>query len=110
MVGEDEEKQIPTLDWIANWKAKEGATFTVVRDANFIQVYGAVNPHSNALPHQYIHDASNMELIFATGGVDPAAEELIFGTLDTPSDTEEESETGGEGSQSGDEGSQSSIP
>jgi hypothetical protein len=117
VVGEDEEKQIPSLDWIANWKAKEGATFTVVRDANFFQVYGAVNPHSNALPHQYILDASNMELIFATGGVDPAAEELIFNTLDAPTSSEEESETGDEASQSGDEasqsgdeGSQSSVP
>ena len=110
MVGEDEDKNIPTLDWISNWKAKEGVSFTVVRDANFFQVYGSVNPHSNALPHQYILDASNMELIFATGGVDPAAEELIFSTLDGASSSEEESESGEEGSQSGDEGSQSSIP
>jgi hypothetical protein len=41
----------------------------VVNDAQFAQVYGVMKSHSSSLPHQYVIDANNMELVWATGGV-----------------------------------------
>ena len=79
VIGEDESKQIPSLDYIANWKAKKGVTFTVVRDANFLQTYGSVNNFGiNSLPHIYVVRATNMELLFADGGQSAEAENLVF--------------------------------
>ena len=82
VIGEDESKQTPSLDYIADWKAKKGVTFTVVRDANFLQTYGSVNNFGiSSLPHIYVVRATNMELLFADGGQSAEAENLVFQEL-----------------------------
>ena len=82
ILGEDEGKQPPTMDYVSNWKAKKGVTFTVVRDANFLQTYGSVDNFGiSSLPHIYVVKATNMELLFAAGGQSPDAENLVFQEL-----------------------------
>ena len=81
-MGEDDTKQTPSLDYIKSWKEKKGVTFTVVRDANFLQTYGSVNNFGiNSLPHIYVVRATNMELLFADGGQSAEAEALVFQEL-----------------------------
>jgi hypothetical protein len=81
--GEDEEKSAPSLEWVKQWKSNKEVSFTVLRDSNFYQAYGSVNNSGiSALPHQYVIDATNMELLYATGGVHPELEEFIFDLLD----------------------------
>ena len=83
--GEDENKNAPSLEWLADWKAKKGVTFPVVRDAHFYQVYGSVSNFGIAsLPHIYVVRASNMELLFADGGQSPDAESLVYEELGVP--------------------------
>ena len=77
VVGEDENKQLPSWDWIQNFIDGKGVTFKVVRDFEFLQTYGVVEPHSNALPHQYILDAKTMELVHASGGVNDESEQKL---------------------------------
>lgn len=69
IVGEDEGGNLPTIEWCEDFVKEKMVTFPVLRDYKFFQVYGAIDPHSSALPHQYILDARTMELVFATGGV-----------------------------------------
>ena len=70
------------MDYIENWKAKKGVTFTVVRDVNFLQTYGSVDNFGiSSLPHIYVVRATNMELLFAAGGQSPEAEGLVFQEL-----------------------------
>ena len=77
IIGEDKEKNLPSIEWCQDFKDKKGATFPVLRDYKFYQTYGAIAQHSNSLPHQYILDGQTMELLFATGGQDPDAEVLL---------------------------------
>lgn len=82
VLGSDEAKNAPSIDYIENWKAKKGVTFTVVRDADFLQTYGAVDNFGiSSLPHIYVVRATNMELLFADGGQSPEAESLVFEEL-----------------------------
>lgn len=82
VLGEDQNKNAPTLDYVSNWKAEKGVTFTVVRDANFLQTYGSVSNFGiSSLPHIYVVRATNMELLFADGGQSPEAESLVFSEL-----------------------------
>ena len=82
VLGEDDSKNAPTIDYIANWKATKGVTFSVVRDANFLQTYGSVNNFGiSSLPHIYVVRAPNMELLFADGGQSVQAENLVFQEL-----------------------------
>ena len=82
VLGEDESKQPPSMDYVENWKAKKGVTFTVVRDANFLQTYGSVDNFGiSSLPHIYVVRATNMELLFAAGGQSPDVENLVFQEL-----------------------------
>ncbi len=77
IIGADENDQPASYEWCEKFIEDKGVTFTVLRDANFLQTYGAIDPHSSALPHQYILDARNMELVFATGGVPDGNSEAL---------------------------------
>lgn len=69
VLGEDENKNAPSLEWCKNWELYNDVSYTVVRDSSFYQVYGAVSNFGiSSLPHQYLIDATNMELLYATGG------------------------------------------
>ena len=82
VLGSDESKNAPTIDYIADWKAKKGVTFSVVRDADFLVTYGSVNNFGiSSLPHIYVVRATNMELLFADGGQSVEAENLVFQEL-----------------------------
>ena len=82
VLGETADEQPVSYEWAEAFVEEKGATFTVVRDYKFYQVYGAIEPHSNSLPHQYVIDASNMELLFAAGGISQEVEDLVFGMME----------------------------
>jgi hypothetical protein len=81
--------QIVTPEWIADWVQEKGVTFKVMRDFHFWQVYGAIKPASSALPHQYILDASTMELIDAFGGINKSSEDALIAFLESGIEDEE---------------------
>ena len=69
VIGEEKKGTPPTIAQCEQFVESKGVTFPVLRDYNFYQTYGAIDPHSNSLPHQYILDAETMELKYAVGGV-----------------------------------------
>ena len=77
VIGADEADNPPSLEFCENFVKEKGVTFPVMRDAQFFQVYGHINPHSTALPHQYILDARTMELVHASGGINEASETKV---------------------------------
>lgn len=100
VLGEDEKKNAPSLEWCKNWELINDVSYTVVRDSNFYQVYGAVSNFGiSSLPHQYLIDGTNMELLYATGGKPPEIEQMIFDMLDVPDSGEESGEGGSSPSQ-----------
>lgn len=72
-----QKEQLPSWEWLANYVQTKNLTMPVVRDFKFAQTYGAMKHASSALPHQYILDGSNMELLMAIGGKKQEAEDLI---------------------------------
>ena len=82
VLGETEEYDEPvSFEWAQRFVDDRGVTYPVFRDFKFYQVYGAIEPHSSALPHQYLLDATNMELIHAQGGTGAEIEEIVFSRL-----------------------------
>lgn len=77
VIGESKDGGNPTIPQVEQFVADKGTTFPVMRDAHFYQVYGKIKSHSSSLPHQYVINASNMELAFATGGIDNKSEEIV---------------------------------
>ena len=99
VLGEDENKNAPSLEWCKNWELYNDVSYTVVRDSNFYQVYGAVSNFGiSSLPHQYLIDATNMELLYATGGKpkndagEYLVEQMIVDMLDAPDEGASSSE------------------
>jgi len=72
-----QKEQLPSWSWLTNYVETKGLTMPVVRDFKFAQTYAAMKHASTALPHQYILDGSNMELLMALGGKKQEAEDLI---------------------------------
>ena len=73
ILGEDEDGDPVSLEWIEEWMKRKEVSFPVMRDYKFLQTYGAIEPHSSALPHQYIIDGRTMELLEASGGINEEA-------------------------------------
>lgn len=77
VIGETKTGAPPSVAWVDNFVKEKNVTFPVMRDFKFLQTYGAIQPHSNALPHQYILDGDTMELVFASGGVDMVSYDVL---------------------------------
>lgn len=77
VLGADADGNPPSLEFCENFVQDKSVTFPVLRDAKFYQVYGHINPHSTALPHQYILDAETMELVHASGGINEESENKV---------------------------------
>ncbi|MFT7623733.1 MAG: hypothetical protein ACI9WU_002916 [Myxococcota bacterium] len=77
IIGETETGAPPTFEWSDNFVKEKGVTFPVLRDYKFLQVYGAIDAHSNALPHQYLLDGETMELVWAAGGIPDGNSEAL---------------------------------
>jgi len=69
IVGEDASAQPITKDTFAEYVITHAPmSFTIVRDPKFHAVYSYLDNTTPALPHQYILDAKNMEMVFKYGG------------------------------------------
>ena len=77
VIGESKDGGNPTIQQCEDFVNEKGVTFPVMRDAHFYQVYGKIKSASSSLPHQYVINATNMELVYATGGIDYSSEETI---------------------------------
>ena len=65
---ENQDYEAVTLEWLEAWREEKGTTFPLTRDLKFLATYGAMAHASNSLPHLYVVDPTNMELVFAGGG------------------------------------------
>ena len=69
IVGEDQNHEPPTREYMAQYKEAKMADFTIIRDNNFYQTKRFIDPNAagNILPRQYVIDASNMLMVYAGG-------------------------------------------
>jgi len=82
-LGETETQgEAPSADWCEAWVQQKGVSYPVVRDYKFYKVYSRIAPYSTGLPHQYLLDATTMELIHAQGGAGPDIKDLAICILD----------------------------
>jgi thiol-disulfide isomerase/thioredoxin len=75
IVGEDQEHNTPTWEYMESYFAAKNVTFTVVRDAKFAQTYAYIDPSEPSLPHWFLFDGRTMELVYKAGGT-PTEEEV----------------------------------
>ena len=79
----DQHDEIVTPEWAKEYAVKKDVSFTIVRDYKFAGTYGALSNFSSSLPHQYVIDSGNMELLVGTGGtVNVEPEEAVCLKLD----------------------------
>lgn len=81
IMGEDANEQPVTAEWCDKFVKQKGLTFTVLTDFKYYQAQSSFPYNGGALPHQYIVDATNMELVFERGGVGEDAEQVIWDML-----------------------------
>ena len=91
IVGEDQNHEPPTPEYMQQYKEAKMADFTIIRDNGFFQTRRYIDPSAagNILPRQYVLDASNMLMVYAGGR--PFAEgecemKKLLGVLDTGTD------------------------
>ena len=81
IMGEDANENPVTAEWCEKFVQQKGLTYTVLTDYKYYQAQKSFPYGGGALPHQYIVDATNMELVFERGGVGDDAEQVVFDML-----------------------------
>ncbi len=82
VLGSAETDQTPiSLDYAKSYQSSKGLSIPILRDNNCLQVYGHMKSFTTSLPHQYVLDATTMELIHASGGVNQETEDKVFELL-----------------------------
>ncbi len=81
IMGEDANEQPVTAEWCEKFVKQKDLSFTVLTDFKYYQAQSSFPYNGGALPHQYIVDATNMELVFERGGVGEDAEQVIWDML-----------------------------
>ena len=76
VLGETKDHTPPTTDQCLSFIKDKGVTFKVLRDTNFLQVYGHIKPAGTSLPNQYILDGNTMELVYELDGLTDAPKAL----------------------------------
>ena len=69
VLGETKDHEPPTIAQAQAFVADTGATFLVLRDYEFLQCYGAVEPLATMLPQEYLLDGATMVLLATSGGL-----------------------------------------
>ena len=77
VIGESKDGGNPTIQQCQDFVDEKGTTFPVMRDAHFYQTDANIKRYSPSLPNQYVINATNMELAYATGGIDNDSEEIV---------------------------------
>jgi len=78
IVGENQNKEVPSWDYMEDYFNAKTVTFPVIRDPKFIQTYTYVDRSEPSLPHQFILDATTMELVHKEGGTSDVSKQMVI--------------------------------
>ena len=82
ITAEGEKPAITKESFAQYFAAHAPMSFTVVRDPNFNGVYSDLDNTEPSLPHQYLLDATTMELIYKQGGTKKEGVKTVAETLE----------------------------